>query len=303
MWPAAASLVYYLGIGGQAVLGVLLAPRLRVRPAVVAAIVACYLVGMTVGARVLFELRQGSFVPAGVVRHECGLRGMWGGPLVYLALAVPLVLVLTKRGRNSPELKVLSPERGEARFSIAGSQLPDGAGKKRGSGGRAGIADCRSKSATRDGAGWTQRRAAQDLIALAAPIPMAIAKLACLCAGCCHGKPTSLPWAITFPATSTAAPGGVPLHPTQVYDMLVLLATAAVLAWLNRPRWRGTILLWFIALYGLGRLLTEFTRGDLAQRAVYSWGPLTSFQWLCAAAACVCIAALIVYNHRTRARL
>ena len=43
MWPAAASLVYYLGIGGQAVLAVVLGPRLRVRPAVVVAIGGCYL--------------------------------------------------------------------------------------------------------------------------------------------------------------------------------------------------------------------------------------------------------------------
>lgn len=45
MWPAADSLIYSLGIGGQAVPVVLSAPRLRVRLAVVVAIYACYLVG------------------------------------------------------------------------------------------------------------------------------------------------------------------------------------------------------------------------------------------------------------------
>ena len=90
MWPAAASLVYYLGIGGQAVLAVVLGPRLRVRPAVVVAIGGCYLVGMTLGAKALFELRQGTFALAEFLRHGYCLQGMWGGPLVYLVLAVPL---------------------------------------------------------------------------------------------------------------------------------------------------------------------------------------------------------------------
>ena len=41
---------------------------------------------------------------------------------------------------------------------------------------------------------------------------------------------------------------------------LMLLGAAGLLFWVNRPRWRGTLLLWFVAAYGIGRLLTEFTR-------------------------------------------
>ncbi len=90
MWPAAASLIYYLGIGSQAVLAVVLGPRLRVRPAVVMAVCACYLVGMTAGARVLFEVHQGNLDLAGLWRPGGGLQGMWGGPLVYRVLPAGL---------------------------------------------------------------------------------------------------------------------------------------------------------------------------------------------------------------------
>jgi len=130
---------------------------------------------------------------------------------------------------------------------------------------------------------------------------MMIAKVACLCAECCHGKATGLPWAITFPPGGRVAPGGVPLHPTQVYDMLALVVMAGVLAWVNRPRWRGTLLLWFVGAYGLGRLLSEFTRTHPAEQAW--WGPLTPFQWLCAATAGGCATALVLYSHWTRVQL
>ena len=53
MWPAASSVVYYLGIGVHALLAVLLGQRLGLRPSVPIAVSACYLVGMTIGAKAL----------------------------------------------------------------------------------------------------------------------------------------------------------------------------------------------------------------------------------------------------------
>ena len=51
------------------------------------------------------------------------------------------------------------------------------------------------------------RRAALDLIAVSVPIPWALAKVGCLLNGCCHGRPCSLPWAITFPEGAGTAHG------------------------------------------------------------------------------------------------
>ena len=43
------------------------------------------------------------------------------------------------------------------------------------------------------------------------PPALAVARLGCIAAGCCHGTPTALPW----------APGG--LHPTPLYEIVGLL--------------------------------------------------------------------------------
>ncbi len=44
------------------------------------------------------------------------------------------------------------------------------------------------------------------------PLALAVAKLGCLAAGCCHGTPTSAPWAVAS------------LHPTALYEIAGLLA-------------------------------------------------------------------------------
>lgn len=184
------------------------------------------------------------------------------GPLVYLVLSVPAVLFV--RRRNSQPIR-------DGRLP----NTPD---------------SIRHNPSV---------RADLDLIALSAPVPLALAKLACLASGCCYGRPSNLPWAITFPAGSSVVPGGIPLHPTQLYDMAVLLGIASVLVVLaERLRWCGTLLLWFVTTYGFGRVLTEFTRGYYALRAVVHLGYLTAFQWLCRLTSMVSMGVLVILARR-----
>jgi phosphatidylglycerol:prolipoprotein diacylglycerol transferase len=143
-----------------------------------------------------------------------------------------------------------------------------------------------------------RKGAALDLVALSIPIPWIFAKVGCLLNGCCYGRPSSLPWAITFPQGGAGAPAGVPLHPTQIYEILVVLAVAVVLVTLNRQRWQGTMLLWFLAVYGLGRAITEFWRGDVDHHTYV--GPLTLSQLICFAAAGVSILGLYFLRRRCR---
>ncbi len=146
-----------------------------------------------------------------------------------------------------------------------------------------------ARFARRDPQQW---RRGLDLIALAAPIPMAMAKVGCLFAGCCYGTPCAQPWAIVYPVGHPVAPGGITLHPAQLYDVLVLLALGLVVLWLSRwPRWRGTLLGWWVGLYGLGRAATEVWRAHPADQ-VY-WAGLTPFQAACLAAAAACAVLLI----------
>lgn len=146
-----------------------------------------------------------------------------------------------------------------------------------------------------------RKRAALDLVALSIPIPWIFAKLGCLLNGCCYGRPFSLPWAITFPEGAAGAPAGIPLHPTQIYEILVVLCVVGVFAALNRERWQGTMLLWFLVLYGIGRAITEFWRGDVDHHVCV--GPLTLSQLICLSAAGVSMLVLcILCCRRGRSR-
>ena len=61
-----------------------------------------------------------------------------------------------------------------------------------------------------------------DVFAPGIALGHVIGRLGCLFAGCCFGKPTNVPWAITFhsefAAQNVGTPLGIPLHPTQLYE-------------------------------------------------------------------------------------
>src|SRR5690606_15703803 len=107
-----------------------------------------------------------------------------------------------------------------------------------------------------------------DLFAPGIALGHVIGRFGCLLAGCCYGRPTDMPWAITFTDPAAAAnvgtPLGIPLHPTQLYDagaelpiMVLLLATE------RRGRTFAGRTFWlYILLYGVSRFIIEFYRGD-----------------------------------------
>lgn len=140
-----------------------------------------------------------------------------------------------------------------------------------------------------------RKRAALDLVALSIPVPFLLAKLGCLLNGCCYGRPSALPWAIVFPEASHGAPAGIPLHPTQIYEMVVMIVVLLVFSRCDRDRWRGSMLLWFVAIYGLGRALCEAFRGDFG-RHIY-FGPLTLSQLVCLGAVFASVGLLLGWRH------
>ena len=58
-----------------------------------------------------------------------------------------------------------------------------------------------------------------DASSIGIVLGLAFGRLGCTSAGCCFGKPTTLPWAITFTDPACLAPLHVPLHPTQIYEV------------------------------------------------------------------------------------
>ncbi len=106
-----------------------------------------------------------------------------------------------------------------------------------------------------------------DISAGALPLAHAIGRLGCFAAGCCFGKPTALPWGVTFTDPEAArlagTPLGVPLHPTQLYEVAAEFLNFLLLVWLGgRQRFGGEILGTYFILYGTERGVIEFFRGD-----------------------------------------
>lgn len=91
--------------------------------------------------------------------------------------------------------------------------------------------------------------------ALALPLGLGIARIGCFLNGCCGGKPSGLPWAVTFPST------GTPVHPTQLYEAALDFALFALLLLLVRRFAEGwDLLLCSFAGYAAIRFFVEFFR-------------------------------------------
>ena len=95
------------------------------------------------------------------------------------------------------------------------------------------------------------------------------------------GKPTDLPWAMIFPSP---AAGGVPRHPSQLYEAaLEGLLLFAILWWFSaRPRPRMAVSGLFLLGYGVFRFAVEFVRVPDIQLGYLAWGWLTMGQVLSA---------------------
>ena len=193
---------------------------------------------MIVGGKFLFHWKYVGFDPLVIFRYKDYVKGgMWGGMLVYIALAVPFIVIMTR-----------------------------------------------------------QKRAGLDLVGLALPMPWALGKIGCLFNGCCNGRPTSLPWAVTLVEGSQSTHIGMPVHPTQIYEVILMIAIMVLLRTLNNEQWQGTLLFWSISIYGIGRAVTDVFRAD-TDRYIYM-GPVTFTQLICIVSATVSLGMLVYMKHR-----
>lgn len=96
-----------------------------------------------------------------------------------------------------------------------------------------------------------------DIVALAMPLGIAIARVGCFLNGCCYGTATEGPFGVVFPALSDF----IRRHPTQIYELIYALAIFFFL-WSFRMRFTrdGDIFFSFIGIYGFFRIFNEFLR-------------------------------------------
>jgi phosphatidylglycerol:prolipoprotein diacylglycerol transferase len=88
----------------------------------------------------------------------------------------------------------------------------------------------------------------------------------CFAAGCCWGKPTTLPWGVKFTELGheiTGVPTDTYLHPTQLYESFAMLLVFLFLLWLHKhKRFSGQVILAYALLYSIIRFAIEFVRDD-----------------------------------------
>ena len=113
-----------------------------------------------------------------------------------------------------------------------------------------------------------------DMGAPALAIGYAVGRLGCQLAGDGdYGIPSNLPWAMAYPKGTV--PTTVEVHPTPIYEFLVM---GAVTIWLWRRRDRvrpGELIGWWAVLAGIERFLVEFIR-----RNDDIWGPFSLAQFV-----------------------
>jgi phosphatidylglycerol:prolipoprotein diacylglycerol transferase len=102
-------------------------------------------------------------------------------------------------------------------------------------------------------------------MAIVAPIIHGFGRLGCFFAGCCYGVPTDSILGVVFTdEISQAKPLHTALHPTQLYEFVLISSILLVLVQLKRKqKFEGQLFFVYIILYATGRSITEMFRGDL----------------------------------------
>ena len=116
---------------------------------------------------------------------------------------------------------------------------------------------------------WTAKRvglapwSVADATAPSVALGNLFGRVGCFLNGCCYGRPTKLPWGVTYPRDSFpyAEFGPVPIHPAQLYFAAAGLGMFAILWSLRRRLTVPGHLFWtFIAMFALVRIPLDFTR-------------------------------------------
>jgi len=178
--------------------------------------------------------------------------------LLALSLLVGSKLLYLAEAWRFPNDSYMPPE---LRDGIGGFRLP---------GGILALAVCTPLVCRVAGLPW--RRFGDALIPLAA-VAVAFIRLGCFFNGCCFGKVSALPWAMTFPPGSDAfwyhqrqgwisgsAPASLPVHPLQLYFVLVALMIGLVLVRHQgrHPPPGTTQLLFYLLFFASTALLEPF---------------------------------------------
>lgn len=126
-----------------------------------------------------------------------------------------------------------------------------------------------------------------------APIVHAIARIGCVCSGCCYGKEYHGPGHIVF-HHSLYNNNNIPLFPTQIVESMCNLVIFGII-FFTYKKFKGTYkpVALYCVLYGITRFVLEFTRGDEARGILL----LSTSQWISIIAVFIGIG-LFIYSFK-----
>jgi phosphatidylglycerol:prolipoprotein diacylglycerol transferase len=140
-----------------------------------------------------------------------------------------------------------------------------------------------------------------DIFAPSIALGVAIGRWGCFFAGCCWGKPTTLPWGVTFTNPYTyqivGTPLYVPLHPTQIYHSLTnFLLFIVLIAMRKKKSFEGQLFWFYILFYSITRFLLEYLRDD--PRGFVFGGALSTSQFIGILATALALFMLLYLKRR-----
>jgi len=120
-----------------------------------------------------------------------------------------------------------------------------------------------------------------------------VARVGCLCAGCCHGAPASVPWAIYSKKLNAM------VHPTQVYSMLGEAVSLVILQLLwRKAEYRKYLYPGYAMLLATHRFINGFFRGDYPGPEIIAG--LRVYQSLCVYLFALGLVAIVILRWKWR---
>ena len=115
-----------------------------------------------------------------------------------------------------------------------------------------------------------------DIYAPFLALSLILGRTGCFLSGCCYGKISKIPWAVSFPPPTLVFQkqrlaglvtpfdtSSLPVHPTQLYEVFVGLALFIILLIIKkRIKINGIQIVLFFLIYSFFRFLIEFLRAD-----------------------------------------
>ena len=110
-----------------------------------------------------------------------------------------------------------------------------------------------------------------------------------------YGRPSDLPWAMGYPNGTVPTPPGVTVHPTPIYEIIVMAFVVWIL-WRLATRYDKSgwwTFGWFLVLSGIERFLVEFVRINPTWFA-----GLTQPQWVSIVSVVIGVALIFAFGKR-----